>query len=77
MKSLVMSKAFFLRPSRLGVINRTIIWLFDEESSDVKGLFLSPSKLGVINRTTIWLFDEKSSDVKGLLVKSIQVRGDR
>ena len=33
-----MSKAFFLSPSKLGVINRTIIWLFDEESSDVKGL---------------------------------------
>ena len=32
MKSLVMSKAFFLSPSRLGVIDRTIIWLFDEES---------------------------------------------
>ena len=33
-----MSKPFFLSLSRLGVINRTIIWLFDEESSDVKGL---------------------------------------
>ena len=27
-----MSKAFFLSPSRFGVIDRTIIWLFDEES---------------------------------------------
>ena len=35
MKSLVMLKAF-LSPSRLEVIYRTLIWLFDEESSDVK-----------------------------------------
>ena len=35
MKSLVMSKAFFLGPSRFGVIDRTIIWLFDEESMGV------------------------------------------
>ena len=27
-----MSKAFFLSPSSFGVIDRTIIWLFDEES---------------------------------------------
>ena len=27
-----MSEAFFLSPSRFGVIDRTIIWLFDEES---------------------------------------------
>ena len=27
-----MSKAFFLSPYRFGVIDRTIIWLFDEES---------------------------------------------
>ena len=33
-----MSKAFFLSPFRLGVIDRTLLWLFDEESSDVKGL---------------------------------------
>ena len=29
----------FLRPPWLRLIGRTIIWLFDEESSDVKGLF--------------------------------------
>ena len=56
----------FLSPPRLRIIGRTIIWLFDEESSDVKGLFLSPSRLEVIDRTLIWLFDEESSDVKGL-----------
>ena len=28
----------FLSPPRLRIIGRTIIWLFDEESSDVKGL---------------------------------------
>ena len=67
----------FLSPPRLRIIGRKIIWLFDEESSDVKGPFLSPSRLGVINRTTIWLFDEESSDVKGLLFKPLQVRGDR
>ena len=30
---------FFLSPPRLRIIGRTIIWLFDEESSDVKGHF--------------------------------------
>ena len=29
----------FLSPPRLRIIGRTIIWLFDEESSDAKGLF--------------------------------------
>ena len=29
----------FLSPPRLRIIGRTIIWLFDEESSDVKDLF--------------------------------------
>ena len=29
----------FLSLPRLQIINRTIIWLFDEESNDVKGLF--------------------------------------
>ena len=28
----------FLSPPRLRIIGRTIIWLFDEESSDIKGL---------------------------------------
>ena len=32
-----MSKAFFLSPSRLGVIDRTIIWLFDEVSVGIIG----------------------------------------
>ena len=57
-----MSKAFFLSSSRLGVIDRTIIWLFDEESSDVKGLLF---KLGVIDRTLLWLFDEESVGIIG------------
>ena len=35
--SLVMSKAFFLSPSRLGVIDRPIIWLFDEVSVGIIG----------------------------------------
>ena len=49
----------FLSPPRLRIIGRTIIWLFDEESS--------PSSLGVIDRILIWLFDEESSDYhKGL-----------
>ena len=30
---------FFLSPPRLRIIGRTIIWLFDEESSDAKGFF--------------------------------------
>ena len=53
-------------PPRLRIIGRTIIWLFDEESSEVKGLLLSPFRLEVIDRTLMWLFDEESSDVKGL-----------
>ena len=36
----------FLSPSRLGVIDRTFIWLFDEESSDVKCLFKSHQARG-------------------------------
>ena len=37
MKSLVMSKAFFLSPSRLGVIDRRIILLLDEKSVGIIG----------------------------------------
>ena len=37
MKSLVMSKAFFLSPSKLGVIDRRIIWLFDEKYVGIIG----------------------------------------
>ena len=48
----------FFRSRRLRIIGRTIIWLFDEESSDVKGLFFKVP-LGK-DRTIIWLFDEES-----------------
>ena len=49
----------FFSFARLRIIGRTIIWLFDEESGDVKA-FLSPSRLELIDRTVIWLFDEES-----------------
>ena len=32
-----MSKAFFLNPSRLGVIEESIIWLLDEKSVGIIG----------------------------------------
>ena len=54
-----MSKAFFLSPLRLGLIKRTIVWLFDEESSDVKGLLFKSLQVRG-DRRIIWLFDEKS-----------------
>ena len=60
----------FLSPPRLWIIGRTIIWLFDEESSDVKGLLFKSlqvrgDRLWIICRTIIWLFDEKSMGIIG------------
>ena len=48
-----------LSPPRLRIIGRTIIWLFDEESSDVKGLLFKSLQVWG-DRTIIWLFDEES-----------------
>ena len=57
---------FILTP-RLRMIGRTIIWLFDEESSDVKDFFLKPSRFGVIEQSLIinCLFDEESVGIIG------------